>query len=100
MRSCRINREANLGMASARTAYTVLSAVVPYQSFAYFIHESLFSIPNLKKVKVPTLIIHASVDPVTRPQSAFYIHQNLSSSHKVIYLFESNRYQLMFPQYP
>jgi carboxylesterase len=50
------------------------------------------TIPNLPKIKVPTFIIHAQVDPVVNPESAPYIHQNLGSSYKKIYLFESNQH--------
>jgi len=67
--------------------------VIPIKSvreFLKFIKEE--TIPNLKKIKTPTLIIHASVDFVVSSQSATYIHQQLSSPYKIIHWFDSNRH--------
>lgn len=50
------------------------------------------TIPNLKKITVPTFIIHANIDPVVNPESAAYIHQHLGSTHKMIYFFDSNQH--------
>ena len=52
------------------------------------------TIPNLPKVKVPTFIGHASVDPVVAPESATYIHEHIGSSHKIIFWFNSSHHTL------
>jgi len=67
--------------------------LIPIKSlrdFLDFLREE--TIPNLKKIRVPTLIIHANVDPVANPKSALYIYENLGSSHKFIYWVESSHH--------
>lgn len=70
--------------------------VIPIKSlkdFLSFLKEE--TIPNLDKVKIPTLIIHANTDFVVNPKSATYIHRNLGSEHKEIYWFGSNHHVVM-----
>lgn len=65
--------------------------IIPIKSlrdFLYFIENE--TPKDLKSVAVPTLIAHANVDPVVDPKSASFIHENLSSRHKVVYWFDSN----------
>ena len=50
------------------------------------------TIPSIKKIKTPTLIAHANVDPVVSPKSALYLYQNLGSKYKKIYWFDSNHH--------
>jgi len=60
--------------------------LIPIKSlmrFFQFIREE--TIPNLRSVKAPVLVMHASVDPVVHPGSAIYIYENLGSSCKRIY---------------
>ncbi len=67
--------------------------VIPVKNiweFFDFLENETF--PNLDKVKVPTFIIHANVDPVVNPKSAVYIHQYLNSNHKMIYWFDSKEH--------
>lgn len=67
--------------------------LIPIKSlreFLRFLKEE--TIPNLGKVKTPTLIIHANTDYVVSPESATYIHQHLGSNHKEIYWFGSNHH--------
>ncbi len=70
--------------------------VIPIKSlrdFLSFLEKE--TIPNLDKVKIPTLIIHANTDFVVSPKSATYIHQNIGSFHKEIYWFGSNHHVVM-----
>lgn len=67
--------------------------VIPIKSlkeFLDFIKEE--TVPNLKKIKVPTLVVHSNFDPVIHPKSATYIYENLGSSFKKIYWFSSNHH--------
>lgn len=48
--------------------------------------------PNLKQVKVPTLITHSSTDPIIHPKSATYIYERLGSEFKEIHWFVSNNH--------
>jgi carboxylesterase len=81
-----------------KTDYTDMMDEVTYplipvknlREFLDFIKNE--TIPNLSKVKAPTFIAHADVDPVARPKSATYIYEHLGSSFKRIYWFESNRH--------
>jgi len=50
--------------------------------------------PNLNKVKIPALIVHANIDPVIHPKSATYVYEHLGSSFKKIYWFSSNFHNL------
>lgn len=60
------------------------------QEFFKFIRTE--TIPNLKNVKTPTLIMHANIDPVVSPNSAIHIYENLGSSYKRIYWFNSREH--------
>lgn len=83
-----------------KTDYTdmadeVTYPVIPVKSIReFFRFLKNETIPNLDKVKVPTLIIHATTDPLVHPDSATYIHQHLGSSYKKIYLIQCNRHVL------
>jgi len=75
----------------------VTYSVVPVKSlrdFFEFIEEE--TVPNLNKIKAPTLIAHANVDPVVDPKSATFIHDRLGSNHKIIYWFDSNQHSIVF----
>ncbi len=60
------------------------------KEFFKFIKEE--TIPHLKEVKVPVLIVHASVDYVVSPKSAVFIHQHIGSEYKIIHWFDSNHH--------
>lgn len=67
--------------------------VIPVKSLReFFKFLKTKTIPNLEKVKVPTLIMHANIDPVVNPESASYIYQHLGSNYKKIYWFSSNQH--------
>jgi carboxylesterase len=48
--------------------------------------------PNLHKIKIPILIASASVDPVIHPKSVKYISENIGSSRKEVFLFNSKKH--------
>lgn len=83
-----------------RTDYTDMMDEVTYplipikslREFLGFIKNE--TIPNLGKIKVPALVVHASIDPVVHPKSAAYIYENLGSYFKRIYWFESNAHTI------
>jgi len=50
--------------------------------------------PNLSKIRIPVLVVHANIDPVIHPKSATYIYEHLGSSLKKIYWFSSNFHNL------
>ena len=67
--------------------------LIPIKSlmeFFRFIKEE--TVPNLKNVKAPVLVMHASVDQVVNPGSAIYIYENLGSSLKRIYWLNSREH--------
>lgn len=66
------------------------------REFLKFIKQR--TIPNLSKIKTPTLILHASIDPVVHPNSAQYIHENIGSDYKVIFWFDTSHHSLFFDQ--
>lgn len=71
----------------------VTYSLIPIKSlleFFKFIKEE--TIPNLKNVKTPTLVMHASVDQVVNPSSANYIYENLGSSLKRIYWIDTREH--------
>ena len=84
-----------------KTDYTdmldeVSYSIVPVKSlneFIGFLEQE--TIPNLNKIKTPVLIASASIDPVIHPKSANYIFQNISSSKKEIFWFDSNRHSII-----
>ena len=75
--------------------YTDMSDEVTYsiiptknlREFFNFIKNE--TIPNLGKVKIPTLVAQSDTDPVIKPKSATYIFEKLGSSFKRIYWFPS-----------
>lgn len=67
--------------------------VIPIKSLKHFLDFlKKETIPNLGKIKTPIFIIHSNVDPVVHSKSAFFIHQNIGSQYKSIYLFESSHH--------
>ncbi len=84
-----------------RTDYTDMADEISYpvipikslQDFLRFIKEE--TIPNLKNVKAPTLVLHANHDYVIDPKSAIYIYEHLGSSYKRLHLFNSNRHSVV-----
>lgn len=74
----------------------VTYSLIPIKSlrdFLRFLKEE--TIPNLKKVKVPTLAIHANTDLVVSPKSAKYIYENIGSTDKEIYWFKTTHHVVM-----
>jgi len=74
--------------------------VIPIKSlrnFFAFIKEE--TIPHLKDIRVPTLIVHASVDPVVSTKSAPFIHEHLGSAYKKIYWFHSNHHVMTIDEH-
>lgn len=75
--------------------------VIPVKSLKeFFKFLETETISNLGKVKTPTLIVHASIDPVVDSKSAIYIHQHLGSDYKRIYWFNSNQHVITFDKKP
>ena len=67
--------------------------VIPVKSLReFFKFLKTETVPNLNKIKVPTLIMHADVDPVVNPKSALHIYEHLGSSYKKIYWFSSGHH--------
>jgi carboxylesterase len=62
------------------------------KEFMHFVEQE--TIPNLDKVKVPSMIVHANIDPVVNPKSAQKIHEGLGSRYKMIYWFDSENHDL------
>ncbi len=61
----------------------VVYPVMPVPSlrrFFSFIHK--ITIPSLKNIKAPTLIIQSSADKIVDPRSAQYLHEHLGSEDK------------------
>jgi carboxylesterase len=67
--------------------------VIPIKSLREFLKFlKTETVPNLNRVKVPALIMHANVDPVVNPKSALHIYEHLASSYKKIYWFDSGHH--------
>jgi len=72
------------------TNFTESSEVIAYpiiptkslRNFLQFI--KYFTIPGLKNVTTPSLIIHGDKDPVVHPRSVQYLHQHLRSKNKKV----------------
>lgn len=63
----------------------VVYPVMPVLSLRRFFHFiKKITIPSLKNIKVPTLIIQSSTDRIVNPNSAQYLHEHLGSSDKRI----------------
>ncbi|PIR72521.1 MAG: hypothetical protein COU42_00990 [Candidatus Nealsonbacteria bacterium CG10_big_fil_rev_8_21_14_0_10_36_24] len=81
-----------------RLDYTDMADEVTYplipikslREFFKFIKKE--TIPGLREIKVPTLIIHANVDFVVNPKSTIYIHQHLGSQYKAIHWVNCSRH--------
>jgi carboxylesterase len=59
--------------------------VVPIKSlYNFLVFIKKVTIPNLAKVRAPTLIVHASEDPVVDPRSAQKLHECLGSNYKKV----------------
>lgn len=82
--------------ANYKPAYTdvpdmVSYPVIPIKSLKYlFTFLKYFTIPGLKNITTPTLIIQASHDPLVHPRSAQYLHQHIASQHKKVYWFDGS----------
>lgn len=76
--------------------YTDMSDEITYpmipikslRDFFFFIENQ--TPKDLQNIFAPTLIAHANIDPVVNPKSATFIHEHLSSRHKMVYWFDSN----------
>jgi len=79
-----------------KTDYTDMLDEVTYskiptksvRQFLRFIKKE--AVPILKKVKIPTLVIHSDNDGVISPKSATYIYQHLGSDFKRLHWFNSS----------
>ena len=69
-----------------KTDYTDMSTKNLREFFNFIKNET---IPNLEKVKIPTLVAQSDTDPVVKPKSATYIFEKLGSIFKRIYWFPS-----------
>ena len=59
--------------------------VIPIKSLNNFLaFIETITLPNLGKVKTPTLIVHADKDPVVHPRSAQTLHEKLGSDYKKV----------------
>ena len=63
------------------------------KEFIIFLEKE--TMPSLPKIKIPILIVSASVDPVVHPKSAEYIFQKIGSSKKEIFLFDSAEHDIV-----
>ncbi len=81
--------------------YTDMSDEISYpilpvkniNEFIKFLEQE--TMPNLQKIKTPILIAAASVDPVIHPRSVKYIFENVASSKKEIFWFDSEKHNIM-----
>lgn len=73
-------------------SYPVIPIKALRQFFKFIKYET---VANLEQVKTPAMIMHATNDPVVNPKSAQYLHENLGSSYKLIYWFESNLHTIV-----
>lgn len=63
----------------------VVYPVMPVPSLRRFFHFiKKITIPSLKKIQTPTLIIQSSADKIVNPKSAQYLHEHLGSRDKRI----------------
>ena len=63
----------------------VVYPVMPVPSLRRFFHFiKKITIPSLKAIKTPTLIIQSSADKIVNPKSAKYLHEHLGSKDKRI----------------
>jgi carboxylesterase len=63
----------------------VVYPVMPVPSLRrFFAFIKKITIPSLKNIKAPTLIIQSSADRIVNPNSAQYLHEHLGSSDKRI----------------
>ena len=59
--------------------------VIPVSSLREFLRFIRATVPALKTVRVPTLMIQADRDPVVHPKSVQIIHEHLGSDYKKVY---------------
>lgn len=70
--------------------------VIPTRSLRYFLNFiKTDTKPNLDKIKTPVFITHSLSDTVVVPKSAEFIYNNIGSTQKRIYWFESNKHVIM-----
>lgn len=86
-RKSRVNYKLDYTDFSDEVTYPVIP-IASLRKFFYFIKK--LTIPELKKIRVPTLIIQADADPVINPKSAQKIHENLGSPNKKIFWLNGN----------
>ncbi len=70
--------------------------LIPIKSlrdFLSFVKEE--TIPNLKEVKAPILIVYASNDLVVSPKSARFIYENVRSLNKEIFELKTNHHVIL-----
>ena len=71
-------------------------SVIPVKSLNEFINFlEQETIPNLYKIKTPTLIANASIDPIIHRKSANYIFQNINSIKKEVFWFDSKKHSII-----
>lgn len=71
----------------------VVYPVMPVKSLRrFFTFIKKITIPSLPKISVPTLIIQSSQDRIVDPNSAQYLHENLTSSDKRILWINGNNH--------
>ena len=64
--------------------------VIPLKSLRDFFRFIKKETPlDIKKIKVPIMVMQANIDPVTTSRSATYIYRNVLSNYKKIIWFES-----------
>ncbi|KKQ57225.1 MAG: Carboxylesterase [Parcubacteria group bacterium GW2011_GWA2_38_13] len=89
--------------ANYKPSYTDAPEVVSYPVIPISSLKNLlnflkyFTLPGLKNITTPTLIIQANQDPVVNPKSAQHLHQYLGSQHKKVYWMEGNFHALDEP---
>ena len=69
--------------------------VMPVKSLRRFFHFiKKITIPSLKNIKVPTLIIQSSADKIVSPDSAQYLHEHLGSEDKRVLMVNGSGHTL------
>ena len=72
--------------------------VIPIKSLKNLLNFlKFFTVPGLKNITTPTLIIQSSHDTVVNPKSAQHLHQYLGSQYKKVYWMDGNFHALDEP---
>lgn len=83
-----------------RELYTEVQEIVSYPVIPlnslrdFFRFLKYFTIPNLRHVKTPTLIIQSNADPIVHPKSVQYLHEFLGSEYKKVCWFNDEFHSL------